>query len=357
MPSENEPGLYGLTEGNSSRHGDDLWGKNEFNSTFPLSLCLLMRDRGIAPVSVIAQNGVVKATEESTWSMAEITGEADDEPFYHFETAFDPYAQLSQNVSDRIDLVVEINGEHRTPLEVKLTVVPDSGTATRPEHEWAPELVVRPVTSAYAMMGVATRLLTRADERNEAKSILRGVCNNISQWNNKTEIEQNAQQLHQALGAILRLVERFQHPFLLQPIWRTKGQSLELCQNCFDVFVWSDVAVMRIPVQEYSARGSNRIRTRFLREIARHVRALYEVLTAGDYNYEGIYKGMGLGIQTDRAFAVSGLKSQKYLAHSRLQEPALSREALRNIILNGGEEKLKPERRFDAAVVNHQRNV
>ena len=356
MPSENEPGLYGLTEGNSSRHGDDLWGKNRFNSTFPLSLCLLMRDRGIAPVSVVTQNGVVKATEESTWSMAEVIGKADDEPFYRFETTFNPYARLSRNAADRIDLVVEVNGEHRIPLEVKLTVVPDSGTAGRPENEWAPELVVRPVTSAYAMMGVATSLLTSATDRESAKDILRDVYNAVGrEWNSKDKIERNKERLHQALDALLRQAERFQRPFLLQPIWRTQGQSLEFCQQCFDVFVWSDVAIMNILVNEYATEG--RGRSRVLREIARHVRALYDVLTANDYDYNDTYKGMAGDVQTDKAFSVRGLRSRRYLAHPRLQEPALSIEELRNIILNDGEEKLKPERRFDAAVVNHQRTA
>ena len=58
MPHSNIPSLYGLNENNSSRVGADLWGKNQFNSTFPLSLCLYMRDNDIAPVTVDASDGV-----------------------------------------------------------------------------------------------------------------------------------------------------------------------------------------------------------------------------------------------------------------------------------------------------------
>ncbi len=57
MPSSSSVSLYGITPSNSNRHGADLWGKNQFNSTFPLALCLYMRDSNIPPVAVIERNG------------------------------------------------------------------------------------------------------------------------------------------------------------------------------------------------------------------------------------------------------------------------------------------------------------
>lgn len=39
---DTDPKLYGINH--SNRNGDDLWGKNQFNSTFPVSLMCFMRD-------------------------------------------------------------------------------------------------------------------------------------------------------------------------------------------------------------------------------------------------------------------------------------------------------------------------
>ena len=60
--------LFGLTDENSSRKGTDLWGKNQFNSTFPVALCLKMLDDGVKPVYVTIrkQRGEIKFYAEDT---------------------------------------------------------------------------------------------------------------------------------------------------------------------------------------------------------------------------------------------------------------------------------------------------
>ncbi len=181
---------------------------------------------------------------------------------------------------------------------------------------------------------------------------LRAGYNLINNWDNATEIAQNAKHLRSALDEALQAVATggLQRPFLIQPLWRTVGQSFELADNCFDVFVWSDVAVMRLPVDQSDDTATV---SRPIREVARHVRALYEVLSQGDYNYESIYKGMALGSQTDKAFSLNGSKSIRYLAHPHLRQPRLPRNVLSDLITGGGELELRPERRFDAAVVTY----
>lgn len=351
MPQHEKPTLYGITEQNSSRHGSTLWGKNQFNSTFPLALCLYMRDIGIMPVSVLGKEAEI-VTVDDFWSFEKVLGSKEQNPYFHFEKTFDHYSKLSRNEVDKIDMVVSIDQCHVTPLEVKLTVVPDSTTAKNDEGEWAPEMVVRPVSSAHAMMGVATSLLRTSNReiREKIIKILKKAYNKISDWNNTTEIEQNAWDLVGALSLALKSSTELQKPFLIQPIWRTRGQSLALCENCFDVFVWSDVAVMRIPIDQ--CRQESGI-TRPLREVARHVRAMYDLLVTEDYDYKGVYKGMSLGNQTDKSFALSGKKTFKYLQHPRLVRPKLPASVLDTLVLNGGDSELKPERRFDAAVVSH----
>ncbi|GEM_PF-1717684 len=81
MPSDSSaPSLYGISESNSSRSGAALWGKNQFNSTFPLSLSLYMRDKGIKPVAVAYSNGKI-ATSDKRWKMSEIVGPASASPY------------------------------------------------------------------------------------------------------------------------------------------------------------------------------------------------------------------------------------------------------------------------------------
>ncbi|MYE76741.1 MAG: HindVP family restriction endonuclease [Acidimicrobiaceae bacterium] len=348
MPSTVSPSLYGITKANSTRHGASLWGKNQFNSTFPLALCLWMRDHNQSPVTVIEDGGRIVAND-TLWQMRDVIGPANC--YYMFESPFDPYAGYCRDAVDNIDLVVTTDGQPLRPLEIKLTVVPDSGTASGGTDKWAPEMVMRPVSSAYAMMSVAASL-AGDDEASEAVAThLRLAYNQITGWDNATEIAQRAGMLRAALDGALRVVaERgLQRPFLLQPLWRTEGQSFVLAEHCFDVFVWSDAAVMRVPVDQ-STDGIDRV-SRPLREVARHVRGLYDLLSTGDFSYLGIYKGMPLGHQTDKSFALGGRKSIRYLRHPRLSQPLLDRSILSRLVIGGGERELRPERRFDAAVV------
>lgn len=353
-PQHSEPSLYGISSGNSNRFGENLWGKNQFNSTFPLALCLFMRDKQHLPVCVVSRGGKIIAKDQ-VWKMSEVIGEASKELYFCFEETFSPYASLSRNEVDKIDLVVSIDGTQKIPLEIKLTVVPDSSTVMNKEKDWAPEMVVRPVSSAHAMMGLATSLLEPENfvRKKQVVDTLKKTYNNVSDWSNTSEILQKSASLIDCLSTALEIAEELQNPFLIQPLWRTKGQSLELCDACFDVFVWSDVAVMRIPIDQ-SINNSARVRVpRPMREVARHVRALYDLLVAGDYDYTGIYKEMALGRQTDKSFSLPGKKSINYLQHYRLNHPLLPRDALRKLILGHGETKLQPERRFDAAVLSH----
>ena len=209
-----------------------------------------------------------------------------------------------------------------------------------------------PVSSAYAMMGIATSLLLADNKRDDAISSLRRVYNKVSSWDNETEIMKHADELTDSLDSVILLASDMQKPFLVQPIWKTIGQSFVLCEMCFDVFVWSDASVLSIPVRECK-RSTGRKMTRTMREIARHVRGLYDILQTGDFDYTGIYKGMGLGYQTDKAFTINGSKSIRYLRHKRLDSPRYFKDALADIVLNGGGMMLSPERRFDAAVVAH----
>ena len=364
MPSSSrKPNLYGMTSTNSNRTDSNLWGKNQFNSTFPLALCLKLRDDNIKPVYVALKSEGVNRNriiaDDTLIDLGEVIGEQKDDKdlFYSFEEKFKAYTKFFRNVSvsEKIDLVVLKKGKQLNPLEIKLTVVPDSITSKKQEDEWAPELVIRPVTSAYAIMGIAYQLHKASYKKLKEDVIgsLENIYKAISDWKNVVEILKHKEALADALKHALEIVYPVQRPFLLQPIWRTQGQSAILSEQCFDVFVWSDAAVVSIPTQRLAESTGGKV-SRPLREIARHVRALYNLLTTEHFNYTETYGGeMTLGHQTDKAFAISGEKTRKYLAHPRLTKPYYNRSILNDIILGNGYEELRPERRFDAAVVRH----
>ena len=119
-----------------------------------------MRDEGASPGAVRAVSGRLKA-DDSTWTMNQVIGGRDSTIYYHFEKEFNGFSGFFRDPSeaDKIDLVVSQDGCDWTPLEVKLTVVPDSSTANEPQDGWGPEMVLRPVSSSHAMMRLASALL------------------------------------------------------------------------------------------------------------------------------------------------------------------------------------------------------
>ena len=286
---------------------------------------------------------------DELWEMGEIIGKRSNAYYFSFEHVFAPYMKFMRNSEiEKIDLVIYENDEPIIPYEIKLTVVPDSATLSLSEEFWAPEIVMRPVSSAHAMLGVASRLVDLQGAKKDAILILKSTYDRISSWSNKQEILTNSDQLIKTLDDVISLLEPYQSPFLIQPIWKTQGQSFVLSENCFDVFVWSDLSILKLPILQTQASG--KVFDRSMREIARHVKALYEILKMGDFNYTETYKNVGLNMLTDRAFSISGNQSLKYMKHHRLKRPKLSKKVLPKLVLEGGEMQLKPERRFDAAV-------
>ena len=358
--SNQEPALYGLTDSNTNRSGEKLWGKNQFNSAFPLALCLKMRDDGVQPIYVTLGSGNEFLCSGEELDMASVVGREEVSPFYEFEASFPPYEQYVKGSIKKIDLVVKAGSDSMPirPLEVKLTVVPDSTTVGRQSSDWAPELVVRPVSSAYAMLSVAHRLFHDSDQelRQRVEAALQPINSSISAsaWDNVTEIASLRTRLAEDFSNALDLLRAIQEPYLVQPIWRTQGASFKFQEHCFDVFIWSDVSILAVPlnrVLEEAAKGNhNQVVSRALREVARHVRALYDLCTRGYFRYHDCYGGMALGHQTSKSFSIPGYQSRKHLDHPRLQRPHYSKNILKELILHGGENMLKPERRLDMAV-------
>ena len=181
MPLIPEPGLYGLK--NTNRKGKDLWGKNQFNSTFPVSLACWMRDNSINPVyirtSSIDGKLTTKADPETlTWNEVFNTDKPNDELTFNFESVFKPYLPYVHDdidPLDHIDLVVKLGETFLRPLEVKLTVLPDDNSSKlKDESLWGSELVVRPASTSYAALGMFHSI--PKDRLKEARNLIEPVA-------------------------------------------------------------------------------------------------------------------------------------------------------------------------------------
>ncbi len=345
-----KPSLYGLA--NSNRKNRDLWGKNQFNSAFPIALCCYMREQKIPPVYIAVNGDFSHRATAREISFDEVFGtpHVGADVRFEFETDFAPFQTFLYDKLDRIDLVTKSAcGAHfLRPLEVKLTVVPDQTTHKHADQSnWSSELVIRPVTSSYAALNIYRSIGENAD----ARAIIEPLSAQVQDWNHADEIFSIKADIINCLQKYLKTFHPKQNPFLIHPIWKTQGKTPFLADNCFDVFVWSDFAVCKAFIERAGeSPPSSKKPSRAMRECARMLRCLYDLHTKGRVDIHAIYKGMALGNQTDKALALSAVTTHPYMRHSRLAEPILTKAVLGEIILGGGARLLSPERRFDATI-------
>jgi len=338
-----KPGLYGIHQ--SNRSGDDLWGKNQFNSTFPASLACYMRNKGIPAVYLYLDRNLKVKSKEISIDEVFNTSLRNEDIYFAFESKFEPYQKFSYDDIKHIDLVIKSGQKWFRPLEVKLTVIPDSTTCEDEENKWGSEIVIRPATTSYCALGMAY-----SNESNFGliRKILEPVCHGIQHWDSRIEISSLRSKLIGSLDTFLSESNKKQKPFLLQPVWKTKGKSPILDKNAFDIFVWSDYAICR-PFLDRSAADDDTV-SRYLRSTARMARILYELACTGKTHIGKIYTEMTFGHQSDKEFALSGKITREYMDSRRRVRPILPPDVLKAIILNGGEKRLSPERRFDQTI-------
>ena len=77
-----------------------------------------------------------------------------------------------------------------------------------------------------------------------------------------------------------------------------------------------------------------------------------EYLNSGKFNYRKIFDQLSYDTRNDKAFASSGKITNKYMKCKNLTKPRIKKEEIKKIILNGAQEMLSPERRFDAVIFN-----
>lgn len=335
--------LYGLK--NTNRKESDLWGKNQFNSSFPTSLACYMRDNKMNPIYLYLDKDLKVHAKEVSFDFVFNTTLKNSDLEFQFEKKYEPYQQYAYDDIKGIDLVIKGNNSFLKALEIKLTVLPDSTTYKENESEWSSEIVIRPASTSYCALGI---MHSCSDKFHEIRKIFESTCESIQHWGNETEVLSKKENILNCLNTFQENFLNYQKPFLMQPLWKTKGKSPILDQNAFDIFIWSDFALCRTFIDRSSYNNSSA--SRLMRSSARLARMVYEIASKNKTNINRIYTEMNFGYQSDKEFSLNGKITKAYMDHPRRTKPILPPSVLKEIILNGGQNKLSPERRFDQSV-------
>ena len=345
-----QPSLYGIE--NSNRGGEKLWGKNLFNSNFPISLACYLRDQNIKPVYVSVDDSLHLQTDDDQITIGDLFGTDATGPdiMFDFESKFKPFEAFTFDEIPTIDLVTNHpDGTQLRPIEIKLTVLPDNSTYLRPQSQWGCELVVRPVSSTTACFSVVQSMID-AGIQSTVNLRVESTASSIQDLDNTSEISSRKTDIIGSLRESLSMVAGHQKPFLIQAIWKTEGKSHSFADKCFDIFVWSDLAIFGAILDVASRANITSSVPRTLRECVRTLQCVHQLSSGGKIKFDEIYRRVALNNQTDKAFSINGNRTFAFMNHPRLHEPEFGPEILREIILNGGAQKLSPERRLDAAI-------
>lgn len=350
-----EPGLFGQNHSNSSRDytQEYYWGKNQFNSSFPASLVAYMSHKGIKPVYICTdkENNIVHRYISGK-ELFKINPLAEN-AFYNFEASFPAYDRFYTGEREKIDLVMlDTATESNTPLiglEIKLTALPDTTTKNLPENRYSCEIVVRPPTINFIACSICNSFRTGSE-----KDTLRDMLNivpRINHWEEPQEVLPHYEKILESVLRISSFINRKQTPLIVQPIWKTKGGKSILADDCLDVSVWSNLAVIQM-CNRKDATSIKRI-TRPMRTIIWIYLMLLEYSGIyGQFDYRRIVRLHSYNIANDKAYSLSGVQTFELLKCKELSHPRISKHEIKNIILGGGQNLLSPERRFDAVIVN-----
>ncbi len=346
------PGLFGQNHNNSSRDysKEESWGKNQFNSSFPASLVAWMSYKGIQPVYLVidASNTLLHKyiSGEELYRIDPLSPNA----YYNFEAGFSGFERFYTGQREKIDLVM-MNGSTGTNLaglEIKLTAIPDNTTKNLPEHRYSCEIVVRPPTINFLACSICSNF-SDAEGRNKLKDLL-GTVPQINHWEDIESVLPHYRKIKEAVLAVSSYLHDRQAPLIVQPIWKTKGSKPILADNCLDVFVWSNLAVIQMCVKQ---KEDTKKITRFMRTIIWLYRMLFDYAVYEQFDYRRIVRLHSYNIANDKAFALSGSLTYPLMKCDELANPRVSKHDIKHIILGGGQNLLSPERRFDAVLVSN----
>lgn len=254
-----KPGLFAQDHNNSSRDYSDpkVWGKNQFNSSFPASLAAYMSYKGISPVYIKTdwQNKIFH--DYISCSKLFHIDPLTDNAFYLFESGFPAYEKFYTGDREKIDLIM-VDSETDSSLiglEIKLTTIPDNTTKNRTEDKYGCEIVVRPPTINFIACSICNNFVGLSG-KNKLKELLGDT--HINHWEEINEVLPRYAEIRDAIMRVSSYLHRKQTPLILNAIWKTVYGKHILADDCLDVFVWSNLSV----IQMFNREESEKVITR-----------------------------------------------------------------------------------------------
>ena len=339
--------LFGIGNSNRDFSKTTSWGKNQFNSSFPAALCCYLESKGFKANYCNIQNNAFLIEEKSIDKIF-ATSSMNDSAYFSFESSHTPYQRYVKGSLPRTDLVIQDNktGACLRGLEVKLTALPDNTTCALGDEKYGSEIVVRPDTIVYLACSVIESIGNKLD------TIIDSYKIDINDWTDPQEVLSKIDVINRCVTQISMDIEDTNIPFLLQPVWKTMGKSPELSDNCLDVFVWSNSAFCNFISNNCTTDINARSITRHTRTCIWLYKMLFDYAEFGAFDHSRIIDELSYNTKNDKAFASSGMVTNKYMVCQNLAKPRITKDEIKNIILGGGQKLLSPERRFDAIIYN-----
>ena len=271
-----------------------------------------------------------------------------EDAFYNFESGFSAFEKYYTGNREKIDLVMvnRTTNENLIGLEVKLTALPDNTTKKLSEEKFSCEIVVRPPTICFLACSICEQFQSDAD-KNTLRRILNTVPK-INHWGEAGEVLPHYMKIESAVASVAKLICNKQSPLVVQPVW--KMINGKLAEDCLDVFVWSNLAIMHMCYTGGDISASEI--SRFQRSLIWIYLMLKDYVDYDSFDYIRIVKDHSYGNANDKAFAIPGKATRRLLNSPDLTHPRVGKSEIKNIILGGGQNLLNPERRFDAVIVN-----
>lgn len=343
--TEVQPGLFGLNYTNRDFSLKETWGKNQFNSSFPASLCCYLAAKKTKANYLAIGSGQFQSQLIDINDVFRIPFNSDD-LYFAFEAQHTPFQKYVVGTLPRTDLVIQrkSNGECLAALEVKLTTLPDNTTCHNLDSDYGSEIVVRPDTIVYLACSIASCL------GKSLNSLIEEIP--ISDWSKSFQVLPKINTIVKTIQSISVRLQDKQEAFLLQPIWKTQGKSPKLSNNCLDVFIWSNAGFCYFISDIANDNPNANNITRQTRTTIWLYKMLLEIKTNSNFNYKNIIDSLSYNTKNDKAFASAGNVTNRYMKCARLTQPIIKKEEIKNIILGGGQNLLSPERRFDAIIFN-----
>lgn len=350
--------LYGLDHSNKDFTDEESFGKNTFTTAFPVAMaCYISEELGLPMNYIEAYDaGGHPDTRQVLEPLDSLIGCSPSDASWCFEDSFAGFDDYATNSANRSDIVVKEwrTGREVSALEVKLVVVPTSGTANKSREEQCCELVVRPPSIEQLCFSVAASFgKARTIELRDI--IVKALGNPIDyEWSDQRFMRDRREAVLAAANDIIMAGLDVQRPFVLMGEWRTQGQKLKLDEECFDAFFWANLAFLQLFTRAMAReveQGATSI-GRPARALIWFVKSMFDYTAQGTVTFERTHSLITFGGQTDKAGSFTNNGIRPFVKSQNFVHPRVPASCATDIISPDGISMLKPERRLDGALTS-----